>query len=118
MMDNNYVTLLEKSSGRVILYQIMRKSIVALFVMLSGVSVAQNAASLDSIKSLIQNYQYKQAIDLINYHLVEGTGNATLYQLKGVAHKSLLKYPEAIYAYENALSYDSSNYQTYVDLGF
>jgi tetratricopeptide (TPR) repeat protein len=96
----------------------MRKLLITLCLLYCSLISAQKNITYDSIKSLIQSYQYKQAIELINNQLNTGSRDVALYQLKGLAYKSLLKYPEAIYAYEKAVSMDSSNYQTYIDLGF
>jgi Lipoprotein NlpI, contains TPR repeats len=43
--------------------------------------------------------------------------NARLLYLKGLAYKGLLKYPEAIYAFESAFRLDTSNYQVAGELG-
>ena len=95
----------------------MRKTLIMFCLLNCAILSAQNSTTPDSISSLIQSYQYKLAIDRINNQLDKEPESARLLYLKGLAYKGLLKYPEAIYAFESAFRLDSANYQLACELG-
>ena len=96
----------------------MRKLFITILLIYCNILIAQQNQPYDSITNFIQSYQYKSAIELVNTNLDKGSDAARLYHLKGLSYKGLLKYAEAAYAFENAISKDSSNYQTYQEAAF
>ncbi len=69
----------------------------------------------DSIRGLIQNYQYQAAINKIDKKLAVKTDN-NLLVYKGLALKGLLKYADAIKIFEIVLLSDTCNYQSTIEL--
>lgn len=89
----------------------MHKLLVIYLLLNSILVTGQQSSTKDSVSSLIQKYQYKQALEFINRSFVPQADEVTLLYFKGLAYKGLQMYPEAIYAFDKALRRDSSNFQ-------
>jgi tetratricopeptide (TPR) repeat protein len=82
----------------------MRKLWSFLLLASIGTAYGQMNSSLDSVKSLIQNYQYQSALEVINRILPSQDNQAELIYLKGLALKGSVKYTEAIKLFSNLLA--------------
>lgn len=91
------------------------KSLIS-FCILFFLSKSLYSQHNDSIRSFLSSYQYQEALDLVNISLDDHPKDATLYKLKGYALKGLLKYSEAVKAFDTAVAYDSTDFQSYIEL--
>jgi tetratricopeptide (TPR) repeat protein len=80
-----------------------------------SITYAQVTSSTDSIHILLQNYQYGQALDIINRQLLFKPGDVPLCLCKGSALKGLLKYPDALEIYKTILEKDPTNYTALIE---
>jgi tetratricopeptide (TPR) repeat protein len=94
------------------------RRIVVFFILASAVPVfAQNASTLDSVRYLIQNYQYQPALEKINRILPASGSNTELYYLKGLALKGNVKYTEAISSFSDLLRLNPNHVTALIELG-
>ncbi len=76
---------------------------------------AANAQSMDSARYFFQQYEYGKAINQLDRMEVE-SNNLEYLELNAKAHKSLHKYSEAINAYKQLISLDSTDLQYLIEI--
>jgi tetratricopeptide (TPR) repeat protein len=87
----------------------MKKIFFIIILLYWNIAYSQPLNRNDSIRKLLDMYQYPLALELINKQLEINSNDVSLHLLKGNALKGLLKYSDAIHAYETTLSIDSGN---------
>jgi len=95
----------------------MRKIVFLILLAFTGKSFAQGLSASDSVKVLLQNYQYKTALDIVDRLLQTNNSNAELLYLKGMALKGNIKYAEAIKALSELLKLYPNQVSPLIEIG-